>query len=105
MTGAKWRIVIGVLAILALGAAGFWMTRSPERTGPVSDRKPEPEPESAVPLETRQKIDRWIEAQKLNRFGDPPGTRYSGGTPLFDARSGKYKDRYAYILERHPELK
>jgi hypothetical protein len=30
---------------------------------------------------------------------------YAGGTPLFDERTGRSRDRYDYILERHPELK
>jgi hypothetical protein len=27
------------------------------------------------------------------------------GTPLFDMRTGATRDRYEYILDRHPELK
>lgn len=54
---------------------------------------------------TKRKIDRWIEENKLNPFGDSSGTMYAGGTPLFDERTGRSRDRYEYILERHPELK
>jgi hypothetical protein len=54
---------------------------------------------------TKRKIDRWIEENKLNPFGDPSGTMYAGGTPLFDERTGRSRDRYEYILEKHPELK
>ncbi len=54
---------------------------------------------------TKQKIDRWIADNRRNPFGDPPGTAYMGGTPLFDERTGRSKDRYEYILERHPELR
>jgi len=30
---------------------------------------------------------------------------YAGGTPLFDERTGRVRDKYEYILERHPELR
>lgn len=54
---------------------------------------------------TKSRIDRWIKEKGLNTFGDPPDTMYMGGTPLFDERTGKSRDRYEYILERHPELR
>ncbi len=53
----------------------------------------------------KQKIDRWIERQGRNQYGDPKDTVYAGGNPLFDERSAQMKDRYEYILSRHPELK
>ncbi|MGA1843966.1 MAG: hypothetical protein ACMUIS_05330 [bacterium] len=49
-------------------------------------------------------IDRWIEENGLNKYGDPKDTVYTGGTPLFDETTGKSMDRYHYILKRHPEL-
>ena len=52
-----------------------------------------------------RRIDQWIARNGLNEYGDPPGTMYAGGNPLFDERTGAIQDRYAYILERHPELK
>lgn len=55
---------------------------------------------------TKKKIDDWIERAGLNEYGDPPGTVYAGGNPLFDERRpGPMPDRYEYILSRHPELK
>jgi hypothetical protein len=53
----------------------------------------------------RKRIDEWIAKNGLNAFGDPPDTMYAGGTPLFDERTGVRKDRYEYILEKHPELR
>lgn len=53
----------------------------------------------------RRRIDEWIARSGLNSYGDPPGTMYTGSTPLFDERTGVLKDRYLYILEQHPELK
>jgi hypothetical protein len=54
---------------------------------------------------TRKRIDRWISDNKLNPYGDPKSTVYTGGTPLFDERTGRARDRYDYILDRHPELR
>lgn len=53
----------------------------------------------------KRKIDRWIEKEGRNPYGDPKGSVYAGGNPLFDERSARLKDRYDYILEKHPELK
>ena len=58
-----------------------------------------------VDEETRQRIDQWIREQGRNEFGDPHGTVYSGGTPLFDELTGRTRDRYDYILKKHPELR
>jgi hypothetical protein len=60
---------------------------------------------AGIDPETRTRIDRWIKQKGRNRFGDPPDTMYTGGTPLFDERTGKTRDRYEYILDRHPELR
>lgn len=57
-----------------------------------------------VDAETRLRIDAWIRENRLNRYGDPDGTVYAGGTPLFSERTGEQRDRYEYILARHPEL-
>jgi len=55
---------------------------------------------------TKTRIDDWIKKTGRNQFGDPPGTAYAGGNPLFDERKpDPPKDRYEYILSRHPELK
>jgi hypothetical protein len=60
---------------------------------------------AAIDAATRARIDRWIKEKKRNPYGDPPDTMYAGGTPLFDERTGRSRDRYEYILERHPELR
>ena len=54
---------------------------------------------------TKKKVDEWIKKSGRNQFGDPKDTVYAGGNPLFDERSPGLKDRYQYILEKHPELK
>lgn len=50
-------------------------------------------------------IDAWLEANSdsLNEFGDPKGTYYTGGTPLFDETTGEFEDKYLYIERRHPD--
>jgi hypothetical protein len=60
---------------------------------------------AGIDRETRERIDRWIKEKGRNTYGDPPDTMYAGGTPLFDERTGATRDRYEYILERHPELR
>ena len=55
--------------------------------------------------ETKKRIDRWIQENNRNPYGDPKDTMYAGGTPLFDERTGNSKDKYDYILEKHPELR
>ncbi len=51
-----------------------------------------------------QAIDDWLLKNDLNKYGDPIGTMYAGGTPLFDEATGQVKNKYEYILENHPEL-
>jgi Predicted Zn-dependent peptidases len=60
---------------------------------------------SNVDENTKQRIDKWIKEKGRNSYGDPKDTLYTGGTPLFDERTGKTKDKYEYILEKHPELR
>lgn len=49
-------------------------------------------------------IDEWLGRNGLNRYGDPLGTEYMGGSPLFDETSGGTMDRYEYVIKRHPRL-
>lgn len=61
--------------------------------------------QSSIPEPLKRKIDQWIEREGRNQYGDPQGTVYAGGNPLFDERLPQLRDRYEYILSRHPELK
>ncbi len=54
--------------------------------------------------EVKAQIDAWIRANGYNSYGDPEGTMYIGGTPLFNEQTGETIDRYDYILHQHPEL-
>jgi hypothetical protein len=55
--------------------------------------------------EQKKQIDEWIRRNGRNEYGDPPGTIYPGGNPLFSEMTGRLRDRYEYILSKHPELK
>ncbi|MDI6782777.1 MAG: peptidylprolyl isomerase, partial [bacterium] len=59
-------------------------------------------PKSIIPDEEKKKIDAWLKKNKLNPFGDPKGTFYTGGTPLFDEKTGKSSDRYEYLIQKFP---
>jgi len=54
--------------------------------------------------EQKEKVDKWLKENNLNRYGDPGDTMYTGGTPLFNEATGKSLDRYDYILKNHPNL-
>ena len=49
-------------------------------------------------------VDAQLSAKGLNSYGDPPDTAYAGGTPLFDEKTGKSRDRLEYVLSRRPEI-
>ena len=61
------------------------------------------EPPSPVSAEEEKKIEQWIAENGLNQYGDPTNTVYIGGTPLFNEATGKYRNLYDYMLERHPD--
>ena len=48
-------------------------------------------------------IDETIAKKGLNEYGDPRGTAYMGGTPLFNEMTGTTTDRYDYIVKKHPD--
>lgn len=57
-----------------------------------------------VNARTKRQINYWIHKNGLNSYGDAKNTMYLGGTPLFDEKTGRTIDRYAFILKKHPEL-
>ena len=58
-------------------------------------------PRSPPPVEVREKIDAWIKRNNLDTVGNPIGTMYTGGTPLFDENTGMSIDRYVYIISNN----
>ena len=106
------------------GQEGIWLLRKPEKgkyhladsTGRLQSVKKLDKIKAIVEKEESQRssgldrwkkniIDQWIIDNDLNRYGDPKGTAYMGGTPLFDEKTGRHIDRYEYIYLRHPEVR
>ena len=52
----------------------------------------------------KEKIDKWLAENNLNRYGDAIGIFYTGGTPLFNEATGESKERFEYILEKIPDI-
>jgi hypothetical protein len=50
-------------------------------------------------------LDRELAQRHLNEFGDPVGTFYPGGTPLFDEATGRRMDRPEYVFAHHPDIR
>lgn len=71
---------------------------------PVAVAKP-PMDRPVVSPADQQRIDAWLTAyaDSLNDYGDPEGTMYAGGTPLFNENSGKPVSKYEYIVAKHQE--
>lgn len=67
-------------------------------------RSSPPAPSTAPDAGAMSCIDRWLAQRDLNQFGDPTGTMYTGGTPLFDERTGHTTNRIDYLLRKHPAL-
>ena len=65
--------------------------------------KPVSAKSDAPPASREACVDRWLRSRGLNPYGDPPGTAYLGGTPLFDERTGESVDRLEYVFRKHPE--
>jgi hypothetical protein len=70
-----------------------------------TDTVPRTPPASTVSAGERAKIDAWLAAHtdSLNRYGDPIGTAYTGGTPLFNESTGQTISKYDYIVRQHPD--
>ena len=65
---------------------------------------PAPPPPGAPDAQAVSCIDLWLTQRDLNQYGDPVGTMYAGGTPLFDEKTGRTTDRVQHLLRKHPEL-
>lgn len=56
-----------------------------------------------ISLEEKGLIETWIIENNLNQYGDLKDTFYTGGTPLFDEKTGKAIDKYEYIVKNHSD--
>jgi hypothetical protein len=59
---------------------------------------------AGLTAEQKKKIDEWLEKKGLNRYGDARNAVYTGGTPLFDEKTGQAIERYDYILNKFPNI-
>ena len=87
----KRKIVIVLGLIILILIIGFLVLKQEKEEG------------SGTSPEEKQLIEAWIRENDLNRYGDIKDTVYSGGTPLFDERTGQNTDRYEYILRRYSD--
>ncbi|WP_226994303.1 hypothetical protein [Myxococcus hansupus] len=50
-------------------------------------------------------VDAWLQKNGLDTYGNPEGSMYTGGTPLFDERTGESTDRLEFIFKNKPEVR
>lgn len=50
-------------------------------------------------------VDSWLQKQGLDAYGNPEGSMYAGGTPLFNERTGEQIDRLDFIYKNKPEAR
>ena len=101
-----------VLAALALSAVACAKPERPAATPPPppaaraeekpAPPEPTPTPVSATRAAEEACVDKWLAERRLDPYGSPEGTLYSGGTPLFDERTGERVDRLDYVYKRQP---
>jgi len=106
-------ILFIILVLLIFGVAGLKLikknsvakTQNLERVEAIESEKEEPKKIEAPETTSTQaqQIEDWIKQNNLNRYGDPKEMMYTGGTPLFNERTGQSIDRYEYILRNHPD--
>lgn len=65
-----------------------------------TQQAPAPPSDNAANL---AKADAWLTSHGLNEYGDPQGTSYTGGSPLFDESTGAATDRYLYLQNKFPD--
>lgn len=108
------RVLAALTLVFVVGIIGAWSWRSLRHRTPQSrpggtvsastNVAPTDNFDTRLSQEVRDAVDSWIRTNRLNKYGDPEGTMYLGGTPLFDERTGRTLGRYEYILSKHPEF-
>jgi hypothetical protein len=61
-------------------------------------------PSASLSAAQKESIDAWLEKKGLNKYGDAKNAIYTGGTPLFDEKTGQALERYDYILNKFPDI-
>ena len=61
-------------------------------------------PGAAVRGERERCLDRELTRRGLNEYGDPSGTTYPEGSPLYDVITKSSTDRFSFVAKRHPDI-
>jgi hypothetical protein len=79
-------------------------TSEPSAPPPAAPAPSEPSSERARASREAEEacVDKWLAEHKLDPYGNPDGTMYAGGTPLFNERTGETVDRLDYVYKRQP---
>lgn len=92
------------MRLLAVAALLLACRQPASAPPPERDASPAGEPARADARAALTCLDEELRKRGLNEFGDPPGTVYAGGTPLFDEKTGKTMDRETFLRSKHAEL-
>jgi hypothetical protein len=83
---------------------GFQLIENNKATAPQAEETGSQPKTAELTKEQQERIDQWLKDNNLNRYGDPEGTMYAGGTPLFNEQTGESIDRFDYILDKIPGI-
>jgi hypothetical protein len=98
------RHLVPLALALAFGSGSTCNTES-SSAPPATDTRGADHGGSGPAVSEEQCVDKWLEDNKLDRYGNKTGTMYAGGTPLFDETTGKSTDRLEFIYQHHPEAR
>ena len=59
---------------------------------------------TAITYGELQNTHEWLQENGYNRYGDSRDAIYTGGTPLFNEKTGEKINRYDYILKKFPNI-
>lgn len=96
----KSRIILALVVLILVGGFIFTIQKTNFST-PFKQR--EKAEQQGIFAKEKELIEAWIQKNDLNEYGDLKDTVYTGGTPLFDERTGEQIDKYEYILGNHPD--
>jgi len=99
--GLSWFLIFALIVPLGIAIYIQWEKMVKEFDYPGYELNINQSPK--VSKTERLEIDTWIAENNLNQYGDPKGTMYPGGTPLFNETTKKKISRYEYIIKKHPD--
>lgn len=104
-------ILFFVLLAIVAAIVGIFITRVDKSRDLFQNAKPTPTsftaptPTSLLSPEEKAQIHTWLaeNTATLNPYGDPEGTVYAGGSPLFSEETSTKISIYDYIVSKHPD--